>query len=67
MYLSTPEQGGETVFPNAEFKSTGDELSDCAKKVGETQQTGGVRACTSSGRQGGSCREREGQVGHSRT
>ena len=24
MYLSTPEEGGETVFPDAEFKSTGE-------------------------------------------
>ncbi|KAI8463183.1 MAG: hypothetical protein J3K34DRAFT_381121 [Monoraphidium minutum] len=32
MYLSTPEEGGETVFPMAEFKSTGDDLSECAKK-----------------------------------
>lgn len=32
MYLSTPEEGGETVFPDAEFKSTGPRLSDCARK-----------------------------------
>ncbi|KAI8466500.1 MAG: hypothetical protein J3K34DRAFT_524498 [Monoraphidium minutum] len=32
MYLATPEEGGETVFPNAEFKSTGDDLSECAKR-----------------------------------
>ncbi|KIZ02233.1 hypothetical protein MNEG_5728 [Monoraphidium neglectum] len=32
MYLSTPEWGGETIFPNAEFASSGDDLSECAKK-----------------------------------
>ncbi|GBF89340.1 prolyl 4-hydroxylase-like protein [Raphidocelis subcapitata] len=32
MYLSTPEEGGETVFPDAEFKSSGPGLSDCARK-----------------------------------
>lgn len=32
MYLSTPEEGGETVFPHAEPKVEGDEWSDCAKK-----------------------------------
>ena len=32
MYLSTPEFGGETVFPNAQTKVEGDEWSDCAKK-----------------------------------
>lgn len=32
MYLATPEEGGETVFPKAEFKSTGDNLSECGKK-----------------------------------
>lgn len=33
MYLSTPEEGGETVFPLAEFKSDPNDrtLSDCAK------------------------------------
>ena len=29
---STVEEGGETVFPNAETKVTGPEWSDCAKK-----------------------------------
>mmetsp|Transcript_4979 Transcript_4979/g.8673 ORF Transcript_4979/g.8673 Transcript_4979/m.8673 type:complete len:264 (-) Transcript_4979:519-1310(-) len=32
MYLTTPEEGGETVFPNADRKVTGPEWSDCAKK-----------------------------------
>lgn len=32
MYLSTPEEGGETVFPKAETKSTGDQWSECAKE-----------------------------------
>jgi len=32
MYLTTVEEGGETVFPNAESKVSGDEWSDCAKK-----------------------------------
>ncbi|KAI8102424.1 hypothetical protein M9435_006025 [Picochlorum sp. BPE23] len=32
MYLSTPEEGGETVFPHAEPKVEGDEWSECAKK-----------------------------------
>lgn len=32
MYLTTVEEGGETVFPNAEIKVTGPEWSDCAKR-----------------------------------
>ncbi|KAJ9525758.1 hypothetical protein QJQ45_003420 [Haematococcus lacustris] len=32
MYLTTPEEGGETVFPNADKKSSGPEWSECAKK-----------------------------------
>lgn len=32
MYLTTPEEGGETVFPNAADKVFGDEWSDCAKR-----------------------------------
>ena len=32
MYLTTAEEGGETVFPNAEEKSSGREWSACAKK-----------------------------------
>mmetsp|Transcript_40660 Transcript_40660/g.90414 ORF Transcript_40660/g.90414 Transcript_40660/m.90414 type:complete len:260 (-) Transcript_40660:572-1351(-) len=32
MYLTTVDEGGETVFPNADKKSTGPEWSDCAKK-----------------------------------
>lgn len=32
MYLTTPEEGGETVFPNAQEKVYGDDWSDCAKK-----------------------------------
>lgn len=32
MYLTTPEKGGETVFPNAATRVEGDEWSDCAKK-----------------------------------
>lgn len=32
MYLSTPEEGGETVFPLGQPKSTGSEWSECAKK-----------------------------------
>lgn len=32
MYLSTPEEGGETVFPNADRKVNGSEWSDCARK-----------------------------------
>ena len=32
MYLSTAEEGGETVFPNAEIKTQGPEWSECAKK-----------------------------------
>jgi prolyl 4-hydroxylase len=31
-YLSTPEEGGETVFPNADRKVTGDGWSECAKR-----------------------------------
>jgi hypothetical protein len=34
MYLSTPEEGGETIFPDAEFKSDGDDLSECARGKG---------------------------------
>lgn len=30
MYLSTPEEGGETVFPYAEHKVSGPRWSDCA-------------------------------------
>eukprot|EP00775_Hariotina_reticulata_P002713 gene2713-3010_t len=30
MYLSTPEEGGETTFPNAEHKVSGPGWSDCA-------------------------------------
>lgn len=32
MYLTTVEEGGETVFPNAPDKVTGPDWSDCAKK-----------------------------------
>ena len=32
MYLSTPEEGGETVFPNAKDKVTGEGWSDCARR-----------------------------------
>ena len=32
MYLTTVEEGGETVFPNAAEKVQGDEWSDCAKR-----------------------------------
>eukprot|EP00877_Chromochloris_zofingiensis_P001599 jgi/Chrzof1/1143/Cz01g42060.t1 len=32
MYLTTPEDGGETVFPNADKKVTGPEWSTCAKQ-----------------------------------
>lgn len=32
MYLTTVEEGGETVFPKADRKVEGDEWSDCAKK-----------------------------------
>jgi hypothetical protein len=32
MYLSTPEEGGETVFPDAEFKSTAPDISDCGRR-----------------------------------
>jgi prolyl 4-hydroxylase len=32
MYLSTPEEGGETVFPYAEKKVEGEGWSECAKK-----------------------------------
>jgi len=31
MYLSTPEEGGETVFPDAEVESDPRDLSECAK------------------------------------
>lgn len=31
MYLTTVDEGGETVFPNAQTKVTGPEWSDCAK------------------------------------
>ncbi|GFH10558.1 Fe2OG dioxygenase domain-containing protein, partial [Haematococcus lacustris] len=31
MYLTTAEEGGETVFPNADRKSSGPEWSECAK------------------------------------
>eukprot|EP00877_Chromochloris_zofingiensis_P013401 jgi/Chrzof1/8314/Cz03g05260.t1 len=32
IYLSTPTEGGETVFPNAEVKSTGGDWSQCAQQ-----------------------------------
>jgi prolyl 4-hydroxylase len=32
MYLTTVDEGGETVFPSADRKVTGSEWSDCAKK-----------------------------------
>jgi len=32
MYLSTPEQGGETVFPLSETQSPRDGMSDCVKR-----------------------------------
>lgn len=32
MYLATPEEGGETVFPDAEVQSPVEGLSECAKK-----------------------------------
>ena len=32
MYLTTVEEGGETVFPQADRKVSGPEWSDCAKK-----------------------------------
>lgn len=32
MYLATPEDGGETVFPNADRKVSGPGWSDCARK-----------------------------------
>lgn len=32
MYLSTPDEGGETVFPDAEVQSPQEGLSECAKK-----------------------------------
>uniref|UniRef100_A0A7S3QKD7 procollagen-proline 4-dioxygenase n=1 Tax=Dunaliella tertiolecta TaxID=3047 RepID=A0A7S3QKD7_DUNTE len=32
MYLTTPTEGGETVLPNADTKSTGPEWSECAQK-----------------------------------
>ena len=32
MYLTTADEGGETVFPNADKKTKGSGWSDCAKK-----------------------------------
>ena len=32
MYLTTAEEGGETVLPNAEHKVTGEGFSECAKR-----------------------------------
>lgn len=32
MYLTTPEEGGETVFPESDTKVEGPEWSECAKK-----------------------------------
>jgi hypothetical protein len=32
-YRTTPEEGGETVFPSAETKVTGPQWSDCARQV----------------------------------
>lgn len=32
MYLSTPGEGGETVFPAAEHKVSGPGWSECAQK-----------------------------------
>lgn len=32
MYLTTPEEGGETVFPRADRSVTGSQWSECAKK-----------------------------------
>lgn len=32
MYLTTVEEGGETVFPNSAEKVTGNQWSDCAKR-----------------------------------
>lgn len=32
MYLSTPEEGGETVFPEAELQSPREGLSACVQK-----------------------------------
>ena len=32
MYLTTVDEGGETVFPNADRRVTGPEWSECAKK-----------------------------------
>lgn len=32
IYLSTPEEGGETVFPNADKKVSGPGWSDCARR-----------------------------------
>lgn len=32
MYLTTPEEGGETVFPDADRKVTGSEWSECARQ-----------------------------------
>mmetsp|Transcript_36236 Transcript_36236/g.107015 ORF Transcript_36236/g.107015 Transcript_36236/m.107015 type:complete len:183 (+) Transcript_36236:202-750(+) len=41
MYLSTPDEGGETVFPNAPLKKPGPNLSDCAKKGLSVKSTKG--------------------------
>lgn len=32
MYLATPEEGGETIFPDAEVQSPPEGLSDCARR-----------------------------------
>jgi prolyl 4-hydroxylase len=32
MYLTTPDEGGETVFPDAEHKVSGEGWSECALK-----------------------------------
>lgn len=32
MYLSTPDEGGETVFPDADRKVSGEGWSECALK-----------------------------------
>ncbi len=32
-FRTTPEEGGETVFPKAQVKTTGPEWSECAKQV----------------------------------
>ena len=34
MFLATPEEGGETVFPDAEVQSPPEGLSDCARHKG---------------------------------